>query len=609
MGSSSRPQDHQQVAHRPRGVDERARLGAVGDAGGLQGVLEERERSTGGHEDRDVPEPARAPAVVALADDPALGERRGDDVRDVTALGGADDVGTTADRVGDGADHRHRRTDRADVPLGSEVDVVGLRGVRHLGVDRLLEEGSERDVHPVDDGRDGAEVRRELDGTAGLGCEAFACGDEHRDVGASEPVDGLLGVADDEEAPGGHLDVGPLSLAGRRRIGGGDAHGQLDLDRVGVLELVEEEPLVALVQRGPHDGSLHRVAQHPAGQHQQIVELEAPVLPTLVGGGERGGSEGGAEAVGAAVEHLAPDGLHGVAHGGELGEDLVLAALPRAGLAAAPAVPGEETEHLEQVEVVVAGGGEGRGEVDELVDRQQEVVGGVDALPAQSGEGRQLRVERGDEVGDARWLGAVLGDEVFHEVPRALEGEGEGAELGWIDVGGMEQQDGALEVGILEELVEDAGPPPVERDRGGHLVEHLHPGRELCLHRVLRQQPLRERVQRADRRPVELGHRLPAAVGLRAVVLRPVLEGAAEAVAQLGPGLLGEGDGGDVAELDRSRRDEGDDAVNQRRRLARASPRLHEQGGVQVGGDPIAGGLVGWSRSDEHDPTRFAQAV
>ena len=42
------PQHHQQVAHRPGGVDERARLGPVGDAGRVEGVLEERQRRAGG---------------------------------------------------------------------------------------------------------------------------------------------------------------------------------------------------------------------------------------------------------------------------------------------------------------------------------------------------------------------------------------------------------------------------------------------------------------------------------------------------------------------------------------------------------------------------------
>ena len=37
------PQDHEQVPDGPAGVDERARLGPEGDAGGVEGVLQERQ--------------------------------------------------------------------------------------------------------------------------------------------------------------------------------------------------------------------------------------------------------------------------------------------------------------------------------------------------------------------------------------------------------------------------------------------------------------------------------------------------------------------------------------------------------------------------------------
>ena len=75
---------------------------------------------------------------------------------------------------------------------------------------------------------------------------------EHADVGPTEPVDRLLRVADHEEVAGREVDLVPLARArlGRTRVGGRDAGGQLDLDRVGVLELVEEQPLVPLVEAG-----------------------------------------------------------------------------------------------------------------------------------------------------------------------------------------------------------------------------------------------------------------------------------------------------------------------------------------------------------------------
>ena len=128
------PQHHEQVAHGPGGVDERARLGPVRDAGPPRG----RPRGTGsdvraGHEDRDVAEPARAPAPSPAAlscDLPALGERGGDRRGRRRGLGRAH-----ARRRGvpcgwgSRADHGHRRARPAAAPrCGVEVDVVGLRG-------------------------------------------------------------------------------------------------------------------------------------------------------------------------------------------------------------------------------------------------------------------------------------------------------------------------------------------------------------------------------------------------------------------------------------------------------------------------------------------------
>ena len=283
---------------------------------------------------------------------------------------------------------------------------------------------------------------------------------------------------------------------------------------------------------------------------------------------------------------------------------------PRPRLADPLAVLGDVAEHLEHVEVVGARGGELLAEVRELVDRREELVGGVDALGAQLGEASDLAEDLGDAVGDRRRLGALLGHEVFDEVPRPLEGQGQRAQLAGVDVGGVEQEDRALEIGIVEELVEDARPPTVERHRGRHLVEHLHPRRQLGLDGVLRQQPLRERVQRADGGAVELRQRGPAEVGLGSGARGHLLQLAPDAVAQLGARLLREGDGGDVAQLHRAGGDEGDDPPDERGGLARAGPRLDEQRGVEVGGDPLASGLIGGSRGDGgHDVARLAQGV
>ena len=55
------PQHHEQVADRPAGVDERTGLGPEGDAGLVEGLLEEGQRGAGRDQDGDVAQPGRAP--------------------------------------------------------------------------------------------------------------------------------------------------------------------------------------------------------------------------------------------------------------------------------------------------------------------------------------------------------------------------------------------------------------------------------------------------------------------------------------------------------------------------------------------------------------------
>ena len=100
--------------------------------------------------------------------------------------------------------------------------------------------------------------------------------EERRDVGAAEAVDRLLRVADDEEMAGCDRDLVPRRRGQRgiARVGRGDADRELDLDRVGVLELVEQEPRVALVEPRPHDRTLLGVTQKLTGEDEQVVELE-----------------------------------------------------------------------------------------------------------------------------------------------------------------------------------------------------------------------------------------------------------------------------------------------------------------------------------------------
>src|SRR5689334_12770029 len=107
---------------------------------------------------------------------------------------------------------------------------------------------------------------------------------ERRDVGAAEPVDRLLRVADEEQAPRFRVDLVPRSFAGAR-IARAEQRGELDLNRIGVLELVDEDALVAVTQPRPGARTMARVAQQGAREYEQVVELELAGRPSL---GDRG---------------------------------------------------------------------------------------------------------------------------------------------------------------------------------------------------------------------------------------------------------------------------------------------------------------------------------
>src|SRR5205085_3210823 len=103
--------------------------------------------------------------------------------------------------------------------------------------------------------------------------EAVSGVQEQTDIGATEAVDRLLRVTDEEETWIVHNDVLPPFRHGSGARSEED--GELDLDRVGVLELVDQQPGVATVKRRTCGLA---VSQQLPREHQQVVELE-PTLP------------------------------------------------------------------------------------------------------------------------------------------------------------------------------------------------------------------------------------------------------------------------------------------------------------------------------------------
>jgi hypothetical protein len=185
-------------------------------------------------------------------------------------------------------------------PHGAVVDRLGLprrgeRLERRLTVRVVADQTAEDVVGEVDHGARRPEVGRQgehLRVDLGGGAEVLG------DVGAAETVDRLFGVADDEQTAGERTQAPPRRWAVRigearervlrrllgRVVGvGGETHRDLELDGVGVLELVEENPLVTVVEDPSHPWVF---GHEPPGEHEEVVERESPGRGALFGGVE-----------------------------------------------------------------------------------------------------------------------------------------------------------------------------------------------------------------------------------------------------------------------------------------------------------------------------------
>ena len=95
------------------------------------------------------------------------------------------------------------------------------------------------------------------------------------DVGAAEPVDGLLRITDQEQAALRHRHICPAGRAAVRA--GGDPDRELDLNRIGVLELIQRQPPVTLLQAGADGHAVHGTAEQVTGEHEKVVVFQLPL--------------------------------------------------------------------------------------------------------------------------------------------------------------------------------------------------------------------------------------------------------------------------------------------------------------------------------------------
>ncbi len=152
-------------------------------------------------------------------------------------------------------------------PVARERDVFGLQRELVAGHHR-----SKRRVHERLDLGHAPKARREVEKRCApvLHAAADLAIDGH--VGAAEPVDGLLGIADDEESSRVRLGLAPVGLAG---IVGGKKQEDLRLQRIGVLKLVDEDALEAAL-KPLADPAV--VAHQVARDEQEVEKVERAVL-------------------------------------------------------------------------------------------------------------------------------------------------------------------------------------------------------------------------------------------------------------------------------------------------------------------------------------------
>ena len=138
---------------------------------------------------------------------------------------------------------------------------VGFEGAR-LRVFGLPEDVVEALVDEGEHGRDGAEVGGEGQDFPAVRLDEALHLLVDGDVGAAEAVDALLGVADHEELARGEADAAPVRGGGLGRGVLGQEEGDLGLQRVGVLELVHQDEVEALLEvAADRDGARQDVAR------------------------------------------------------------------------------------------------------------------------------------------------------------------------------------------------------------------------------------------------------------------------------------------------------------------------------------------------------------
>jgi hypothetical protein len=139
------------------------------------------------------------------------------------------------------------------------------------------QQGGEPVIGEIEDRRSRSEIRRDLEDTVGVLREKSAfCRQIGINIGAPKPIDGLLGIADQEQAALAQPAAGPGFLRGCVAT---EQPQDLGLQGVGILEFVDQNARVAVCQRLAHDGI---AGEKIARVMQEIIKIDESGLPLIV---------------------------------------------------------------------------------------------------------------------------------------------------------------------------------------------------------------------------------------------------------------------------------------------------------------------------------------
>ena len=274
------PQDREQVADLLRLVDERAGLGAElhvpwraarPSASSSEVRVGTRIVMSSGRAGRQPVAVVHRPPVAASARMPATASAT------VVGLQLPQRTGRELSSLACGPPSRRTRW-----PAGPSGRCAASGSYRGCSPGTLLgHQRAEDVVDPVDDRRHGPEVGGQPHRPAG---EAIAGVEEQPDVGPPESVDRLLRVTHEEQARSVDLDVRPRRPASRppSTEAAMSIASSIWIGSVSWNSSMSSREYRSCSARP----GLGAVAQQRPGEHQQVVELEPALPPTLVGGGE-----------------------------------------------------------------------------------------------------------------------------------------------------------------------------------------------------------------------------------------------------------------------------------------------------------------------------------